>query len=260
MRNTRPRQEQGTSPFLLNNKRRQRQSQQFQGLEEFDYCVDTKKHAGDTVLPLPHLLLRLLGGTQVRVKKNLSLRGTPGQKEIGNRGNLHPGVNSDFFFLHRSRIIDFFACRKFNLLVTDGRVKAVHSFFSCTACPAHLDATFAHALLKTEQRVCAPILKESCLSHRRHMAYAAPHLTSTFRTPTSSSSSSSTPSETTATCAIPRAQQSGALAEHPNFTPYGTNLTDDVECSTLLPPSISHWSSSCSLQRHVHGTAIPHGR
>ena len=69
---------------------------------------------------------------------------------------------------------------------------SAHSFLSCTACPAHLNATFTHARLKTEQRVCAPFTK----GHRRPMSYAAPHLTSTFRTLSSVSDSSSIPSET----------------------------------------------------------------
>ena len=68
---------------------------------------------------------------------------------------------------------------------------------------------------KTEQRVCAPYIKRSS----RHLTSpAAPHLTSTFHTLSLFSSSSSTPSETTTTCANPRAQQSGALAGHPTFT------------------------------------------
>ena len=78
---------------------------------------------------------------------------------------------------------------------------------------------------RTEQRVCAPFIQRSSL---HLMSSAAPHLTSTFHTLSLFSSSSSTPSEATH-CAIPRAPQSGALAEHPNFTPYGTNLTDDVD-------------------------------
>ena len=34
-------------------------------------------------------------------------------------------------------------------------------------------------------------------------------------------------------------------------TPHGTNLTDDLYCSTRLPSWISRWSSSRSSQRHV---------
>ena len=43
-------------------------------------------------------------------------------------------------------------------------------------------------------------------------------------------------------------------------TPHGTSHTDDVQCSTCLPHQISRSYSSCFLQRHVYGTAIPHGR
>ena len=102
---------------------------------------------------------------------------------------------------------------KFQLNVNS--TPSAHTFFSCTACPVHLSAT--HAWLKMIEVNCLCVLHKR--SSHRHMAYAAPRRTSTRRIP--SPSSSSFLGETTH-CANPRAQQSGAFAEHTTLTLNGT--------------------------------------
>ena len=69
---------------------------------------------GDTIL-LPQrfrLHLRHHDGNQAA---------TCGQRGTGTRGNLHPGVNSDFLSFQMSDF--YFACWKFNLMAIDGRCK-----------------------------------------------------------------------------------------------------------------------------------------
>ena len=134
----------GTSPFLLDSNAANKKINNSMAWRSMLVAL-IPIWAGAITLPLPHLPpLRLLSGKQAHAQGNLLHRGTPGQHEIGNRGNLHPGVNSDsFFFFHRSRMSAFFACRKQNLvaIARGGGRGNQHTFrtqfFSCAAWCAH---------------------------------------------------------------------------------------------------------------------------
>ena len=89
----------GTSPFLLDSNVANKKINNSKAWRSMLIAL-IPIQAGAITLPLPHLPpLRLLSGKHAHVHGNLLHRGTLGQHEIGNRGNLHLGVNSDFFFL-----------------------------------------------------------------------------------------------------------------------------------------------------------------
>ena len=107
--------------------------------------------------------------------------GHPGGKSqtAGGRGTgqLHDGVNSDFFVFQMKH----FVCRKFNLLAPTGRVISTppaHTFFSCAVCQRScpsllsqfvlqvavilLDSIHAHAWLKHNMKLGKLCLAQKC--------------------------------------------------------------------------------------------------
>ena len=91
---------------------RQRPNQQFKGLENthIDFML---LQDGDT--------LRLPQRIRLHLRHhNGNPEATRGQRGTGTRGNLHPGVNSDFCSSFQMSVF-YFACRKVNLLAIDGR-------------------------------------------------------------------------------------------------------------------------------------------
>ena len=160
---------------------------------------------GDTIL-LPQRI-RLHDGNQAS---------TCGQRGTGTRGNLHPGVNNDFFKKSFQMSVFFdFACRKCNRLAIHGRsgvnsTLSAHTLFSCPfcqrACPqpvvivvqvhtatqSRTDPT--HSRGSRNQGAHCLCLAPKTVTLHRAMSYVTPHLTTPSTcTPSLSSTLSSSP-------------------------------------------------------------------